>query len=421
MSTRMSRASTSGAAPAPWFSQLLILLAGAGMAALALYAPAGAFGAVALVLLVLLILIYPTIGIGSILVIAPTYLVVGRIFPKNAPVTFLLILLTYVGIALRRVHERRAAPFRWTPVDIAAAFLMVNALLYIPLAANLKTGVYGYHELLRLFLLYFAVRLLAPAPEVSGRLLWAAGITGFLIVLYGCIQPFWHYEWVMIEFDLVESLKEYAGFNYGKLARAHSILVSPLTLGYMGMVGALSAVGILAVSPRRDAAAVVAPLLLVASIGASVFSYTRSSWLGIAAALFAALMTVFRGRDRLMILVTPLVAGIIAMRFVPALAERVGSYALTIVSDDPRDTSLHYVALVVAAKYFWSHKLGVGLGAASFSGFTHGGGVQVWSENTFLQMGIQTGFQGMLGLIVFSSPPAPWPASRRRGTGWRTS
>jgi hypothetical protein len=145
----------------------------------------------------------------------------------------------------------------------------------------------------------------------------------------------------------------------------------------------------------------VAPFLLAASAGASAFSYTRSSWVGIVVALLAALLTMVRARGWLLILAGPPILAGLVLRFVPKLASQLGRYALTIASQDPRDTSMHYVALAAAARYFMDHKLGVGLGAASFAGFKHGSGVKIWSENTYFQMGIQTGFQGMLALIVF--------------------
>lgn len=383
------------------FPVLIIFLLGAILAATTLYGGPPLIGMIGLAVLILLILVYPVIGLGSILISAPTYLLISPFVPKGFPFSFLLLLLTATGVALRRVYERRAAPFRWSWVDLTAIFLLVNGLLYLPMATNMKTGVYGYHELFRLFLLYFVVRLLAPGPGAIRALLWPVGLVGFAVVAYGCIQPFWGYDYIMVKYDLVESLKDYAGFDSGRVARAYSILVSPLSLGYMGMIGALAAAAILALPNRTDAAARLAPLLAVAAVAASAFSYTRSSWLGIVAALGAALITLIRGRDRWWLLAAPLALVGLVIRFVPALAAQLGRYALTIASQDPRDTSMHYVALIAAARYFWDHKMGVGLGSASFAGFTHGTGVQFWSENTYFLMGIQTGFQGMLGLMLF--------------------
>ncbi|MDZ4804166.1 MAG: O-antigen ligase family protein [Candidatus Eisenbacteria bacterium] len=398
---------------------LVIVATGALLTLAALAGGPALIGLLGLAVLVLLILVYPVVGLASILISGPTYLLLTPYIPKGLPFSFLLLLLTVTGLALRRVHERRAAPFRWTWVDAAAAFLLVNGLVYIPMATNFKTGIYGYHEILRLFLLYFVVRLLAPGPAATRILLWSVALTGFAVTAYGCIQTFWGYEYIMVKYDLVESLRDYAGFDSGRVARAYSILVSPLSLGYVGMIGVLSSVAILVVPSRDDQAARLAPLLLAVSAGASAFSFTRSSWLGIAAALAAAFLTVVRGRDRLLLIASPLVLVALALRFVPSLAETIGSYALTIVSRDPAKTSMHYVALVAAAQYFWDHKLGVGLGSASFAGFQHGTGVQFWSENTFFQMGIQTGFQGMLALIafLFAAVMAGWRLSRDPGVG----
>jgi hypothetical protein len=93
-------------------------------------------------------------------------------------VAFLLLALTLVAVALRRVVEPRARPFRWQPLDLVAAFVLVNGLIYIPLSGNLKVGVYGYHDNLRLFLLYFVVRLLLPARAAERGLL-LTGLTAF--------------------------------------------------------------------------------------------------------------------------------------------------------------------------------------------------------------------------------------------------
>jgi hypothetical protein len=350
---------------------LAIFLAVATVTLVALVGGPVVTGLLGLGILILLILVYPVIGLGAILISAPTYLLLSPFIPRGLPFSFLLLLLTVTGLALRRVYEPRSAPFRWTWVDGMAAFLLVNGLLYIPMATNLKTGLYGYHELLRLFLIYFVVRLLAPGPAVTRALLWCIGLTTLGVVAYGCIQPFWGYEYIMMKYDLVDSLRDYAGFTSNKL-RAYSILVSPLSLGYIGMMGALCAVAILSVPKRNDAASVFAPLLLVLSIGASVLSYTRSSWLGLAAGLVTALLMMFRGRDRLLLLLTPFLIIMAVARFLPLLAEKISRYAVTIVSQDPTDTSLHYVALFAAAQYFMDHLLGFGMGSASFAGFQHG-------------------------------------------------
>jgi hypothetical protein len=358
-------------------------------------------GALGIAVLVLANLVYPIHGVAALLVSGPTYLLISPYVPKGLPFSFLLLVLTMTGLAFRRVYEKRPAPFRWHAPDVAALVLLLNALLYIPLAPNLKIGIYGYHETLRLFLLYFVVRLLAPGPAPVRRLLWTVAAIGFAVSLYGCLQPYFHYDYIMVKYDLVESLRDYAGFDSGRVSRAYSILTSPLSLGYVGMVGALAAAAILMIPRPHDAAVWAAPFLLAVSVGASAVSYTRSSWMGIAAGLGAALLSVVRGRGRLVLIAAPVAFVLAAARFVPKLTEKVGQYALTIASQDPSETSLHYVALVAAARFFWDHKLGIGLGTASFSGFQHGNGVQFWSENTYFQMGIQTGFQGMLALIAF--------------------
>jgi len=408
---------TPAASPLRVGREALVGLAGALITLLALVVGPAVIGLVVLAMLVLLVLIYPIVGVASLLITAPTFLLIEPYVPKGLPVSFLLLTLTLVGVALRRVYERRPGQFRWTRADMAAAFLLVNALIYIPMAANLKVGIYGYHELLRLFLIYFVVRLLAPGPNTIRALLWATALVGFAVVAYGCIQPFWGYDYIMVKYNLVESLKDYAGFDSGRVSRAYSILVSPLSLGYMGMIGALGAVAILLIPNRSDRAAQLAPLLLVASVGASAFSYTRSSWLGMATAVGIAFLTIMKGRDRWILLAAPPLAVILVMRFVPKLVTQLGNYALTIASQDPRDTSMHYVALVAAARYFMAHTTGVGLGSASFAGFQHGGSVQFWSENTYFQMGIQTGFQGMFALIAFIVVAAMAGLERARDRG----
>lgn len=369
--------------------------------AVALVGGPGLTGLMGLAVIVVLILTYPIIGVAAILISASTYLLLSPYLPKGVPVSFLLLVLTFIGLAIRRVHEPRVAPFRWTAVDVTAAILLLNGLIYIPMAANLKVGIYGYHEVMRLFLIYFVVRLLAPGPATVRALLWSVGIVLFLIVLYGCIQPFWNYTYIMVKYGMVEFLRDYAGSYSGAQMRAYSILGSPLSLGYIGMMGALGAVAILSVPDRNDVAARVAPLFLAASVGAAALSYTRSSWMGLGIALVVAWITLFRGRDRLLLVLLPLVAISIILYFQPDLAMKIGGHALTIGSTDPAKTSLHYVALVAAARFFWDNKLGTGMGSASGAGHQHGGGVEIWSENTYFQMGIQTGFQGMLALILF--------------------
>lgn len=374
---------------------------GAGLALLTLLGGAPALGLVALGLLLAIILVFPVAGVTTLLVIAPTYLVLTPFIPKGIPVAFLLLALTLVAVALRRVVEPRARPFRWQPLDLVAAFVLVNGLIYIPLSGNLKVGVYGYHENLRLFLLYFVVRLLLPARAAERGLLWLTGLTAFGVALYGCVQHFVGYDAVMVRYGLEEALRGYAGLNKAGVQRAYSITISPIQLGLLSMTLALGAAAILARPGRRDAAWRLAPLVFAAAAGAALFSYTRSSWLGIASALGLGFFLVMDARARVALLVAPVAAGWAVARWLPELGERLSRYALTIVSRDPTETSFHYLALVEAARFFWRHKLGVGLGTASFAGDSYGGGVRVWSENAFFLMGIQTGAQGMAGLILF--------------------
>lgn len=391
-----------GGAPARLGAPAVVpLLCGAALAALALVGGAGALGLVALGLLLALILVFPVLGITTLLVITPTYLVLTPFIPKGIPVAFLLLALTLVAVALRRVLEPRARAFRWQPLDCVAAFVLLNGLIYIPLAGNLKVGLYGYHENLRLFLLYFVTRLLLPARPAQRGLLWLTGLTAFGVAAYGCVQHFTGYDAVMVKYGLEEALRGYAGLNKAGVQRAYSITISPIQLGLLSMVLALGAAAILARPGRRDAAWRLAPLVFAAAAGAALFSYTRSAWLGIASALGLGFFLVMDGRARVGLLLAPVAAGWAVARWLPELGERLTRYALTIVSRDPTETSFHYLALVEAARFFWSHKLGVGLGTASFAGDSYGGGVKVWSENAFFLMGIQTGAQGMLGLILF--------------------
>jgi len=58
-----------------------------------------------------------------------------------------------------------------------------------------------------LFLLYFVVRLLAPGPAATRHVLWSVALTGFAVAAYGCIQHFWGYGYLMVRYDLVESLR----------------------------------------------------------------------------------------------------------------------------------------------------------------------------------------------------------------------
>ncbi len=373
---------------------------GALLAATGLHFGGAAVGGLCLLLLVLAVLGHPMVGIGSLLVTAPIFLLLTPFIPKGVPVSFLLLVLTGLGLLFRRVYELRAIPFRWSPLDVLAAFLLFNGLFYIPLAANLKTGVYGYHELFRLFLIYFVVRLLRPGRQEAAAVFWITGLTAFVVLAYGCVQRFWNYEWVMVQFHLVESLRDYAGYSSTGLRRAYSFVGSPLSLGFLGMMGSLTAVSLMSVG-RRDAARSLAPILLIAGLGASAFSFTRSSWIGTAAGIGLFALLQIRGRNLAYLIITPLVLGAVTMRLVPDAAERVGRYALTIFSSDPTDTNFHYVALFEAALFFWDHKLGVGLGSASFAGIHHGEGVKFWSENAYFLVGIQTGAQALVALTLF--------------------
>ena len=377
------------------------LLAGAATAALALWGGPTILGVGGLAILIGLILLFPIVGVGALLVISPIYLILTPFIPKGIPVSFLLLALTLVGLAMRRVIEPRSRPFRWTMVDRAVAFLLLNGLIYLPLSGNLTVGVYGYHELFRLFLLYFIVRLLAPARSASTSLLIAILVTSFGVLLYGVIQHFWNYEYIMSRFGLARSLHDYAGFNRAGIRRSYSVTSSPLTLGFMAMLAALGALAVLLGGRRRDGAAGWAPLLLVTALAAAAFSYTRSAWLGVAAGFVVALLIFTRGRARLWLILSPVILLLGVGRFLPDVAGRLGRYALTIFSRDPAETSFHYVALLQAASYFWANKLGVGLGEATFAGFHHGQGVQIWSENAFFLVGIQTGIQGFLAFIAF--------------------
>jgi hypothetical protein len=379
----------------------VLLAAGAVVALVAVLGGPQLLGLALLGLLVALVLVWPIVGVASLLVMAPIYLLLTPYIPPGIPVSFLVLLLSVVGLALRRVTTPREIPFRWQPIDVAAALLLVNGLLYMPLAANLKTALYGYHELFRLFLIYFIVRLLRPGRGAQAGLLAAVAITSFGVLAYGIVQHFWGYEYVMLKYGLVESLRDYAGFNKAGVQRAYSVTGSPLTLGYMGMVAGLAAIAVLATPGRRDVTRAAAPFLLAAAVGASAFSYTRSSWLGLTAGLGTTALLVTRGRGRWTLVAAPLVAAFLLARFVPEVGERLGRYALTIFSTDPTETSFHYVALFQAATYFIDNPFGIGIGAATGAGFRHGGGVEIWSENTFFLVGIQTGAQGLLALLWF--------------------
>lgn len=377
------------------------LLAGAAVAAVALWGGPTLLGTGALAILIGIVLLFPIAGVGTLLVISPIYLILTPFIPAGIPVSFLILALTLIGLAIRRVMEPRVTPFRWTLVDRIVAFLLINGLIYLPLSGNLKVGVYGYHELFRLFLLYFVVRLLAPARPAVRSLIVTVGITLFGVLLYGVIQHFWNYEYIMTHYNVVGSLHDYAGFNKAGIRRSYSVTGSPLTLGFVAMVTALGAMAALLGGRRRDGAWIGAPVLLVTALAAAAFSYTRSAWLGVAAGFVVATLLFTSGRRRLGLLVTPVFLLLIVVRCLPDVAERLGRYALTIVSRDPTETSFHYVALVQAASYFWANKLGVGLGEATFAGFQHGRGVQIWSENSYFLVGIQTGLQGFLAFIAF--------------------
>lgn len=377
------------------------LIVGAGIAAVGLAGGPPLFGYLALGVLVAAILLWPVLGVAALLILAPTFLLFAAFIPQGMPISFLLLVLTAMGLALRRVTTPRPIPFRWLPVDRAAAFLLVNGLLYLPLSANWKTAVYGYHELFRLFLIYFVIRLLLPSLREVRLLLWSLAITAFGVLAYGIVQHFWGYEYVMLNYGLVESLRDYAGFNKAGVKRAYSITTSPLTLGYMGMVAGLGALAVLAVRGQKDRSRPAALLLLAAAVGASAFSYTRSSWLGLVAGLGTMALLVVRGRGRAAIIAVPILAALAIGLFIPEVGERLGRYALTIFSTDPTETSFHYIALAHAATYFIQNPLGVGLGSASGAGIRHAGGVEIWSENTFFLVGIQTGGQALIGLIVF--------------------
>jgi hypothetical protein len=376
-------------------------LLGAAAGAAVFLVPPPVFGLVLTGVLVALALLIPAIGLGGLLVTGPVYLILAPAIPRGLPFSFLLLVLTLVGLMVRRVHEVRRPAFRWHWADAAAAVLLVNGLLYIPMAGTMKSGIYGFHENLRLFLIYGLVRLLNPGPDTRRFLLVATGLVLFSVTAYGIVQSFVGYEWVMHRYGLTESLRDYAGFQKAGVRRAYSVIGSPLSLGIMGMITAFGGLAILLGSRRRDGAWLAAPFLVAAGAGASALSYTRSSWIGIGAGLATAVLVLARGRARWFLLAAPFAIGWVAWRLIPDLAERIGRYALTIASQDPAETSFHYIALVEAARFFWQNKLGVGLGEASFAGYAHGTGVQMWSENTFFLVGIQMGFQAMLALLVF--------------------
>jgi len=400
----------SGGAPAAglgtsrWSSpEILVGLSGALLAAAVILGGPTIIGFMMLPLLIAMILIYPVVGVASLLITAPLYLLLSPYIPRGLPFSFLLLVLTLVGVALRRVYQKRDRPLRWSAPDVMAGFLLANGLLYIPPASTLAAGVYGYHEVFRVFLLYFVARLLAPGRRAQVALLWAVGLVAFGVLLYGVIQHFWNYDYIMVKYGLTESLRDYAGFSGKNLQRAYSVTISPITLGFIGMIGALSAIAILSFTGRRDRALFAAPLLLAAAVASTALTYTRSAWLGTAFGAGIGIVVLGRGRIRLPWVLGSIGAGALAMRYLPDLAGKIGDYALTIVSQDPTDTSFHYVALVEAAQFFWSHLAGVGLGAATFSGFHHGGaeGVQIWSENAFFMVGIQTGAQSLVALVLF--------------------
>jgi hypothetical protein len=356
---------------------------------------------VVLAFLVAVILTYPIAGVATLLAIAPVYLLLTPFVPRGLPVSFLILILTVIGLLFRRCYQPRAALFTWTVADRVAVFLLLNGLIYIPLASSWKAGVYGYHEMFRLFLIYFAVRLLRPGRGAWMTVLGLLAAIDFVVLAYGAVQPFWNYDYIMVKYGLVESLRDYAGFNTWGIQRAYSLLGSPLSLGYLGMMGVLASVGLLSQFRRSRGATLAALILLVAAAAASAMSFTRSSWMGIITGLGVGLFFGFRGRARLALLALPLALGWATAILLPAIAEIVGYYALTILSTDPAKTSMHYVALAHAAEHFAAHLLGEGLGASTFSGMAHGKGVTIWSENTFLQMGIQTGLQGLVALVVF--------------------
>lgn len=377
------------------------LLLGGGVAAIGLLVPRSMVGVSLIGILIALTMIYPILGVAGLLISAPVYLLISPWIPQGLPFSFLLLLLTLVGILVRRVVEPRRPPFRWHLIDVAAATLLVNGLLYVPLASTLKAGIYGYHENLRLFLIYFVIRLLNPGLESWKRVLWLTAIVIFGVTAYGIVQSFYGYEWVMEHYGITESLRDYAGFQKAGVRRAYSVLGSPLSLGMMGMIAVFAGLALLLAGRRLDRARLLAPLLLAAGVGASALSYTRSSWIGIGAGLLAGIVAVARGGTRLTLVLLPIAAAFVAFQLMPGLTEQIGKYALTIASQDPTETSFHYVALVEAARFFQGHLLGVGLGASSFSGLNYGTGIQMWTENTYFLIGIQMGIQGLAALLVF--------------------
>lgn len=376
-------------------------LLGALAAAAALAGGPRLAGLAGLAILVAGILLCPMLGVAGLLISAPLSLPLSPYIPKGLPFSFLLLALTVLALALRRVHDPRERPFRWSPLDVAVAFLLLNGLLYIRSGGSWMAGIYGYHETLRLFLIYVVVRLLAPGRSSVTALLWATGLIFFVVLAYGVIQPFHGYETVMLRYGIAESLRDYAGFQRAGVSRAYSIVSSPLTLGMMAMTGILGGVALWTGARRPDAPGWAGLALLAVGIGSAVLSYTRSAWLGILAGLGVAVLFLARGRLRLLLVLAPPLVAAAALHRFPDLAAGVGRYALTILSNDPAETSFHYVALVEAARFFWAHRLGVGLGASSFAGMRFGEGVQMWTENTYLLVGVQTGFQGLLALLVF--------------------
>ncbi|HVY09136.1 MAG TPA: O-antigen ligase family protein [Mycobacteriales bacterium] len=180
------------------------------------------------------------------------------------------------------------------------------------------------------------------------------------------------------------------------VTRVGSLFTDPLPLGFFMVIP-------LGLCVERLAGERLRPWVLIGVGGSAVtvvLTQTRSPILGAATAILLAVHLAFRngapGRYRLMVLVVA--AAVVAVPLSAGSAIR-GRFSTTFQTSGSPDNLRHEIALRSSASKIIHDPLGAGLGSNPATGQRFGTSTVTFSENSYLQVGVELGAAGMIAFV----------------------
>jgi O-antigen ligase len=349
----------------------------------------------------------------------------------NVGVTEALVWLVLTASAMRMV-ARRQVRLAVTELGAALGLLLLATLVSLLAAGSLVPGVKETVKWVEVLALYLLV-----SQELNER--WLRPLVAMMLLTGGLAALHGIYQFVF-------RVGPEPFVLFGRYMRAYGTFAQPNPYaGYLGL-GAALALGVASVRSGRDPGrtrlgwlvlAAVTGLLMLAAIA---MSWSRGSWLGLAAAIIVMSgAAAFRSRKRVLaagllvavIVVALLLIGSVGVPSVVTdrLADLVPFLAVSDVRGievtDANFSVLERMAHWQAALDMWGDHPWLGIGIGNYAAAYPRYSLPTWDEplghahNYYLNIGAETGLVGFLAYVLVWSlaAEAAWRACRRY-RGW---